>query len=102
MANLPTINAYGKIITLLDAMRSKPIPEKITNDIVKTVFDLKSSSYAAMIPMLKRLNFLSEGNIPTETYREYKNSSDPKSVLGKVVKKNCMVLFSNWMKIPIN
>ena len=94
MNQFPSVNAHNLISKVIEAIREKPIPSKITQESLKTIFDLQSTSYHAMIPLLKKLGFLDNGNIPSEIYKNYKNSSTPKNIFGEQTKKLYKELFS--------
>lgn len=68
----PYVNAYGNIPKLFREIRKASVPPKFTQDFLTSVLGLKSSSYRAMIPFLKRLGFLDQGNTPTEAYKQYR------------------------------
>src|SRR5205809_780807 len=69
----PYVNAYGNIPKLFDAIKAASVPPKFTNDFMQTVLGLKSTSYRAMIPLLKRLGFLDQSNVPTQAYRDFRD-----------------------------
>jgi hypothetical protein len=71
----PFVNAYGGIPTLFSKIKEAAIPPKFTQDFVNTALDLKSSSYRAMIPLLKRLGFIDGANVPTQAYRDFRDDS---------------------------
>lgn len=54
----PYVNAYGKVSDVFDGIKSASVPPKFTYDFLSTVLGLTSSSYRAMIPLLKKLDFL--------------------------------------------
>lgn len=83
----PYVNAYGKISDVFDAIKKASVPPKFTIDFLNTVLGLTSSSYRAMIPLLKKLEFLDQASVPTEIYKNYREDSQSKSVLGKQVKQ---------------
>jgi hypothetical protein len=83
----PYVNAYGKIPDVFDCIKKAAVPPKFTIDFLHSVLGLKSSSYRAMIPLLKRLDFLDQASIPTNIYKEYREESQSKSILGQQIKK---------------
>lgn len=82
----PYVNAYGKISDIFKEIKKASVPPKFTQDFLTTVLGLKSSSYRAMIPLLKKLNFLDQASNPTEIYKNYREDSMSKIVLGEQVK----------------
>jgi hypothetical protein len=83
----PYVNAYGKISDVFEGIKSASVPPKFTYDFLSTVLGLTSSSYRAMIPLLKKLDFLDQGSVPTEHYKSFRDDSISKSILGGKVKE---------------
>ena len=83
----PYVNAYGKIPDVFSSIKSASVPPKFTYDFLTTILGLKSSSYRAMIPLLKRLEFLDQNSVPTEYYKNYRDDALSKAVLGNQVKE---------------
>src|SRR5437879_9162474 len=71
----PYVNGYGGIPKLFAKIKEAAVPPKFTVDFMNTVLELKSSSYRAMIPLLKRLGFIDGANVPTQAYRDFREHS---------------------------
>ena len=61
----PYLNAHNGIASLFPKIREAQVPTKFTNDFLASVLGLKSSSHRALIPLLKRLDFLDAFAGPT-------------------------------------
>jgi len=72
----PYVNGYGGIPKLFEKIREAAVPPKFTLDFLTTVLGLKSSSYRAMIPLLKRLGFLDPSNVPSQAYKDYRDDDE--------------------------
>lgn len=83
----PYVDANGKIADVFTEIKKASVPPKFTTDFLSTVLGLKSSSYRAMIPLLKKLDFLSQESIPTQVYKDYRDESQSEFVLAEQVKK---------------
>lgn len=70
----PYVHAYGRLPDLFVAIRKASVPPKFSQDFVYSKLGLKSSSFRAMIPLLKRLGFLDQGSVPTESYKQYRGN----------------------------
>lgn len=80
----PYVNAYGKLSQLFEAIRAASVPPKFTQDFIHSVLGLKSSSFRAMIPLLKRLGFLDQGSVPTDAYKNYRgNEKQAKAIMAE-------------------
>lgn len=88
MAKYPNyVNAYGKIPDVFEGIKRAAVPPKFTIDFLNTVLGLRSSSYRAMIPLLKKLNFLDQSSVPTEVYKKYRDDSISKTILAEQLKE---------------
>ncbi len=96
MANYPPyVNAYGLLSKLLTAIKTATVPSKFNRDFLSTMLSLKSSSYTAMIPFLKNLGFLDQGNVPTQDYRDFRDESISKQIMAKCIRATYNDLFSS-------
>lgn len=89
----PYVDAYNKIADVFTAIKSAAVPTKFNQDFLHTILGLKSSSYNAMIPLLKRLNFLDPTNQPTQAYKDYRDESLSKQVMAQQIKSSFDDLF---------
>ena len=83
---LPWVNAYTVIRNLLTKIKEVPVPAKFTHDFLSAKLQLKSSSYHAMIPLLKKLDFLDSNGTPIDNYKDFKDSSKSQTTMGKALK----------------
>jgi hypothetical protein len=89
----PYVNAYGSILKLFTAIKAAAVPPKFTADFLSTVLGLKSSSYRAMIPLLKRLGFIDPANVPTQAYKDFREDSLSGVVMAERLKEAYQSLF---------
>ena len=92
--SLPYVNGYGGIPKLFAAIKSASVPPKFTQDYMSTILDLKSSSFRAMIPLLKKLGFIDQANVPTQAYKEYRDDALSRSVMARRVREAYSPLFA--------
>ena len=78
----PYVISNGKISEILEKIKTAAKPEKFTYEFFKKL-GFSSSNDRAVIPMLKRLGFLTEEGSPTEYYDRLKDSTDQAFVLGE-------------------
>ncbi|ABX12510.1 DUF5343 domain-containing protein [Nitrosopumilus maritimus] len=90
----PYVNGYGLLPNLFNAIKTANVPTKFNRDFVSTMLGLKSSSYNAMIPFMKNLGFLDQGNVPTQHYRDYRDESLGKKIMAQRVKEAYGELFT--------
>ncbi len=90
----PYVNAYGGLPKLFAEIKKASVPPKVTNDYLYTVLGLKSTSYRAMIPLLKKLGFLDQSNVPTQSYKDFRDSKLSGTVMAERVKASYSELFA--------
>lgn len=89
----PYVNAYNGIPRLFEKINAAAVPPKFTVDFLNTVLDLKSSSFRAMIPLLKRLGFLDAANTPTQAYKDFREPSLSGAVMAERLRDAYGMLF---------
>lgn len=62
----PFMNAYGLVPKILDKIIEAQQPERFTQDFLSTKLGFSGGSARAMIPLLKRVGFLSSDGVPTQ------------------------------------
>jgi len=92
--SLPYVNGYGGIQKLFTVVKSASVPPKFTQDYMSSVLGLKSSSYRAMIPLLKKLGLIDQGNVPTQAYKDYRDNSLSGSVMARKIREAYAPLFA--------
>lgn len=90
----PYVNAYNLLTNLFEGIKTANVPTKFNRDFLSTMLGLKSSSYNAMIPLLKNLGFLDPTNTPTDDYRNFRDPSNSRQVLARRIKSAYGNLFS--------
>ncbi len=90
----PYVNGYGGIPKLFAKIKEAAVPPKFTVDFMNTVLELKSSSYRAMIPLLKRLGFIDQANVPTQAYKDYREDSLSGHVMAERLREAYRPLFA--------
>ena len=83
----PYVNGYGGISKILTKIKTASVPTKFTRDFLSTILGLKSSSYHAMIPFLKRLGFIDQANTPTQRYKDFRSDNKSGFVMAKAIKE---------------
>ncbi len=78
----PYMLSNNKIEPILGKIRAAAKPLKFTHELLKQM-GYSSSNDRAVIPLLKRLGFLSEEGAPTEYYDRLKDNTDWQFVLGE-------------------
>ena len=90
----PYVNAYGQMKDLFAKIKEAQTPPRFTQDFMYTMLGLASKSFRPMIPLLKKLGFLNETNVPTKVYSDYRDDSMSETVMAEQIREAYAVLFS--------
>lgn len=90
----PYVDAYGKIEELFRKIKEAQVPPKVTLDFIYTKLGLKSTSYRAMIPLLKRLGFTDDASVPNAYYRDYRDEAKSKTIMAQLMRNAYRDLFA--------
>jgi hypothetical protein len=90
----PYVNSYGQLSNLFSEIKKASVPPKFNQDFMSSMLGLKSSSYRAMIPLLKNLGFLDQANVPTQDYKDFRDDAKSGSVMAKRIKETYPDLFT--------
>ena len=90
----PYVNAYNSIPKLFSAIQAAAVPPKVTQDFLESVLDLTSSSHRALIPLLKKLGFIDQANVPTQAYRDFREPALSGAIMAQKVREAYSALFA--------
>lgn len=84
---LPTTytQEFKRLGEFFEKIRDAQAPDKFTNQLLVD-WGYKSNNHRPFIPILKALGFLTADGTPTQRYKEYRNHSASKSVMGEAIK----------------
>jgi len=85
--NLPYSTSIGTLENMLEKIKTASVPERFTQDFVKTKLAMKGGTAASCIPFLKKMGFVSSDGTPTESYREFRNPKKSRIAIGRAFKK---------------
>lgn len=77
--------AYGKLGDFFAALRDGQAPPQFTHQVLLDL-GFKSNKHRAYIPMLKALGFLTPDGKPTQRYKDYRDHSQSRRVMGEALK----------------
>ncbi|KUO65450.1 MAG: hypothetical protein APF84_13270 [Gracilibacter sp. BRH_c7a] len=89
----PYMISNNKIGPILESIKHAAKPNKFTHQLLKQM-GFASSNDRAIIPLLKRLDFLTEDGTPTEFYSRLKDPTDHAYVLGEKIREAYSELYS--------
>lgn len=90
----PYMVANGKISQIIDKIKKAAEPSKFTHAFLKQL-GFASTNDRAIIPLLKKLEFLNDDSTPTEKYKDLRDTTRFRYALGEQIK----VLYSDLYAI---
>jgi Family of unknown function (DUF5343) len=89
----PFMNAYGSIPKILAKIIESQQPERFTQDFLATKLGFGSGSARAVIPLLKRLGFLSSDGVPTPLYSRFRNPEGRGAAMAQAMRTGYSQIF---------
>lgn len=86
MTTLPYITSPGNIDKALKGIAAAGVPEKVTQDYVKTILKIPGGSGTQMTTYLKKINLVSSDGTPNELYKKYRNPNTSGQAIAKCIK----------------
>lgn len=93
MPSLPYMNAYGRIKTALEKIKTAATPERFTQEYLADTLGMKGGSARPVIPYLKRIGFLGTDGAPTEIYKEFRNEAKSGAAAAKALRAGYAPIF---------
>lgn len=78
---LPYMSTPGLIPKILGKIQEARRPDRFTQDFLETKLGHSGGSARAIIPLLKRMGFLSSDGTPTRLYDQFRNSTTERAAL---------------------
>ncbi|MEQ9566549.1 MAG: DUF5343 domain-containing protein, partial [Pseudomonadales bacterium] len=73
MSSLPYITSPGNIDKALNAIKAAAVPDRVSQDFVKTILKIPGGSGAQITTYLKKINFATPNGEPTDIYTKFRN-----------------------------
>jgi Family of unknown function (DUF5343) len=86
MANLPYISSPGNIDRALNGIKSAAVPDRVSQDFVKTILKIPGGSGDQMTAFLKKLGLANSDGAPSELYRKFRNPASSGAAIAGAIK----------------
>jgi hypothetical protein len=83
---LPYITSSGNIDKVLAAIKAAAVPERVSQDFVKTILKIPGGSGDQMTAYLKKLNFTGPDSRPTDLYTRFRNPTSSGKAVASAIK----------------
>lgn len=81
MSSLPYVTSPGNIIKALNEIKKAAVPERVSQDFVKTILKIPGGSGDQMTSFLKKLNLTNSDGSPNDRYRKFRNPAQSGSAI---------------------
>lgn len=75
MSSLPYVTAPGNIEKAFLGIKAAAVPDRVSQDFVKTILQIKGGSGNQMTSFLKKIGFVNADGTPSELYKRFRNSA---------------------------
>ena len=86
MASLPYVSSPGNINKALNGIKSAAVPERVSQDFVKTILKIPGGSGDQMTAFIKKLGLATSDGSPTEAYKKFRNPASSGAAIASAVK----------------
>ena len=86
MASLPYVTAPGNIEKALLGIKSAAVPDRVSQDFVKTILQIKGGSGNQMTSFLKKVGFVNGDGTPSDLYKRFRNSASTGSAAAEALR----------------
>jgi hypothetical protein len=86
MANLPYVTSPGNIDRALKGIKQAAVPERVSQDFVKTILKIPGGSGDQMTSFLRKIGFADADGAPSDLYKRFRNPSQSGSAIASVVR----------------
>jgi|HubBroStandDraft_6_1064221.scaffolds.fasta_scaffold42010_2 hypothetical protein len=87
------VQVYGQLPDVFSKIAEAQAPDSFTRQYLKDL-GFGSSTFRAVIPLLKTLGFLSAEGAPTNRYRDYRNTARSRQIMGTALREAYGDLFT--------
>lgn len=95
MAKYPYLLKIGSMKKFFQIIPTVGTPDKVTQQYLSSL-SFKSSNDRRVIPVLKYLKFVDDAGNPTERYKQYRDKSQSKKVLGAAIHESYSDVFKQF------
>ena len=86
MTSLPYISSPGNIDKALNGITSAAVPDRISQDFVKTILKIPGGSGDQMTSFLKKLGLANSDGSPNELYRKFRNPTTSGTAIASCIR----------------
>ncbi|MDX5360236.1 MAG: DUF5343 domain-containing protein [Alphaproteobacteria bacterium] len=86
MSSLPYVTSPGNIDKALKEIKKAAVPERVSQDFVKTILKIPGGSGDQMTSFLKKLGLANPDGSPNDRYRKFRNPSQSGTAIAEAIR----------------
>lgn len=86
MAQLPYVTSPGNIDKALNGIKSAAVPDRLSQDFVKTILKIPGGSGDQMTSYLKKVGFANLDGTPSDLYKKFRNPALSGEAVASIIK----------------
>ena len=86
VASLPYITSPGNIEKALNGIKAAQVPDRVSQDFVKTILKIPGGSGDQVTTFLKKINFAASDGTPTDLYTTFRNPTTAGQSVAKAIR----------------
>ncbi len=94
MASLPYVTSPGNIDRALNGIKTAAVPDKISQDFVKTILKVPGGSGDQMTAFLRKLGLANPDGSPNELYRKFRNPTSSGTAIASCIRSAYAPLYA--------
>lgn len=87
MAALPYVTSPGNIDRALNGIKQAAVPERVSQDFVKTILKVPGGSGDQMTSFLKKIGFTHADGAPSELYKKFRNPAQSGRAIAEAIRQ---------------
>ncbi len=94
MSALPYVTSPGNIDKALNGIKSAAVPDRVSQDFVKTILKIPGGSGDQMTSFLKKLGLTNADGSPNETYKKFRNPVSSGQAIANAIRQAYAPLYT--------
>lgn len=86
MTSLPYVTSPGNIDKALNGIKTAAVPERVSQDFVKTILKIPGGSGDQMTTFLKKLGMANNDGSPSDVYKKFRNPTSSGNAIAGAIK----------------
>lgn len=87
------VHQPGSMLKIFEKVRHAQTPERFTTDFLQTKLGFRGGTYRQFIPLAKKIGFLGTDGVPTDIYKQFRNSATSGAAMAQALRLGYREIF---------